>query len=220
MDGARDPFQKNQEIQVSLKSIVESSERWLTRLRTREFRVRLASSFLTTILVFAAVGIAGLAYLFSQSNLDTIIQHPEQSYFLIGISGLAGLASGFVRYFLLKRKHESELQELSSLITEMKKTDGGGEGVTQNALALVDKILTILPAIVRKRHQDSLLFGVVSIILTFFFTSNLAAGIIVGVIVWLYFRNEFRRTYEQEISKLEEQKRIFEQRKRDFIENL
>ena len=220
MDGARDPSQKNQEIQVSLKSIVESSERWLTRLRTREFRVRLASSFLTTILVFAAVGIAGLAYLFSQSNLDTIIQHPEQSYFLIGISGLAGLASGFARYFLLKRKHEAELQELSSLITEMKKTDGGGEGVTQNALALVDKILTILPAIVRKRHQDSLLFGVVSIILTFFFTSNLAAGIIVGVIVWLYFRNEFRRTYEQEISKLEEQKRIFEQRKRDFIENL
>jgi len=220
MDNARDPSQKNQEIQVSLKSIVESSERWLTRLRTREFRVRLASSFLTTILVFAAVGIAGLAYLFSQSNLDTIIQHPEQSYFLIGISGLAGLASGFVRYFLLKRKHEAELQELSSLITEMKKTDGGGEGVTQNALTLVDKILTILPAIVRKRHQDSLLFGVVSIILTFFFTSNLAAGIIVGVIVWLYFRNEFRRTYEQEISKLEEQKRIFEQRKRDFIENL
>jgi Flp pilus assembly protein TadB len=142
----------------------------------------------------------------------------------LGAAFLAGLISGFATYFLLKRKHEAQLTELSSLITEMKKIEekangGGGEGITETALSLADKIVTLLPEIVRKRDQDSLLFGVAAFVVALF-GGNFAVAILVGVIVWLYFRYEFRKTYEQEISKFEEQKRVFEQRKTDFIETL
>jgi len=220
MDSVEDP-RRRQEIQSNLKSIVESSDRWLGRLKRRELRVRFATAFLTTILVFAGVGIAVLVFLFSQGQLSAFLQHPNQSYSLITASGLSGLISGFATYFLLRRKHNAELKDLSSLITEMQKTNGkDGRGITEDALSLADKILTLLPQLVRKRNQDSLLFGVVAFILAAIFGNNLAVGILVGVIVWLYFRYEAKKTYEQEISKFEEQRRVFEQRKKDFIETL
>jgi hypothetical protein len=230
VESAEDPNLR-QEIQLSLRSIVESSDKWLGRLKRRQSRVRFASAFLTTILVFAGVGIAVLVFLFSQGQLSAYLQHPNQSYSLISASGLTGLISGFATYFLLRRKHNTELKDLTSLIIEMKnkiegkqegkKPDGaGGEAITADALSLADKIMTLLPELVRKRSQDSLLFGVVAFILAGIFGNNIAVAILVGVIVWLYFRYETRKTYEAEISKFEEQKRVFEQRKKDFMESL
>ena len=220
MDSAEDSSRR-QEIQVSLKSIVESSDKWLGRLRRRESRVRLASSFLTTILVFAAVGSAVLGFVLSQGQLDALFQNANLARSVAGVVLLAGLISGFATFFLLKRKHEAKLKELSSLITEMKKANGvGGEGITKDALSLAEKIVTLLPELVRKRDQDSLLFGVVAFIVAGIVGRNLAVAILVGAIVWLYFRYETTKMYEQETSKFEEQKRVFEQRKRDFIETL
>jgi hypothetical protein len=45
-------------------------------------------------------------------------------------------------------------------------------------------------------------------------------AIIVGVLVWLYVRHRTKKSYEHEMSKYEEQKRVFEQRKKDFIGTL
>ena len=230
MDSA-DDTRRRQEIQFSLKSIVESSDKWLGRLRGRESRVRLASSFLTTILVFVTVGASVLGFVVSQYGwpyLTVLFQDRNLAYSLAGTVLLAGLISGFATYFLLKRKHDARLKELSSLITEMKKIEeeqqkvnaGGGEGITEDALSLADKIVTLLPELVRRRNQDSLLFGVVAFIVAALVGRNIAVAILVGAMVWLYFSYETRKTYEQEISKFEEQKRVFEQRKKDFIETL
>ena len=231
LGSAEDPGRRR-EIESSLKSIVESSDKWLGRLRRRESRVRLASSFLTAILVLAAVGAAVLGFVVSQYGwpyLMVLFQNRNLAYPLASTVALAGLISGFATYFLLKRKHDVRLKELSSLITEMKKieekqqkkaNDGGGEGITEDALSLADKIVTLLPELVRRRNQDSLLFGVVAFIVAALVGRNLAVAILVGAMVWLYFSYETRKTYEQEISKFEEQKRVFEQRKKDFIETL
>ena len=231
MGSAEDPGRR-QEIQSSLKSIVESSDKWLGRLRRRESRVRLASSFLTAILVLVAVGATVLGFVVSQYGwpyLMVLFQNRNLAYSLASAVALAGLISGFGTYFLLKRKHDARLKELSSLITEMKKigeeeqkkaNGGSGQGITEHALSLADKIVTLLPEIVRKRNQDSLLFGVVAFIVAAVVGRNLAVAILVGAMVWLYFSYETGKTYEQEISKFEEQKRVFEQRKKDFIETL
>lgn len=231
MDSAEDS-RRRQEIQSSFKSIVESSDKWLGRLRRRESRVRLASSFLTAILVFVAVGAGILGFVVSQYGwpyLVVLFQNRNLAYSLASTVVLAGLISGFSTYFLLKRKHDARLKELSSLITEMKKIEeeqqnkangGGGEGITEAALSMADKIVMLLPEIVRKRSQDSLLFGVVAFIVAAVLGRNLAVAILVGAMVWLYFSYETGKTYEQEISKFEEQKRVFEQRKKDFVETL
>ena len=85
---------------------------------------------------------------------------------------------------------------------------------------MAEKIVTVLPELVRKRKHDSLLFGAVAFIVTNVVASNFVVAIIVGVLVWLYVRHRTKKTYEHEMSKYQEQKRIFEQRKKDFIDTL
>jgi len=123
MGSAEDPSRR-QEIQSSLKSIVESSEKWLGRLKRREFRVRLATSFLTTILVFFAVGAIYLSFviiLYGWPHLISLFHDPSQAALLASTIFLGGMICGIATYFLLKRKRDAQLKKLSSLIFEMKK---------------------------------------------------------------------------------------------------
>jgi uncharacterized membrane-anchored protein YhcB (DUF1043 family) len=235
MNNTENDSNRRQEIQSSLNSIVESSDKWLERLRRREFRVRLAGSFLTGSLVLMAVGAAAILgfYLSQGEEIDDDFFEQQSLAFqfsLVGAAAAAGLISGILTYFFLKRKHHTRMKDLSSLITEMKKKTneqqqqnanvGGGEGITKEALSLAEKIVTLLPELVRKRKHDSLLFGAVAFIVTNVVISNLVVAIIVGVLVWLYVRHRTKKSYEHEMSKYEEQKRVFEQRKKDFIDTL
>ena len=235
MNNTENDSNRRQEIQSSLNSIVESSDKWLERLRRREFRVRLAGSFLTGSLVLMAVGAAAILgfYLSQGEEIDDFFEQQSLAFqfSLVGAAAAAGLISGILTYFFLKRKHDTRMKDLSSLITEMKKKTneqqqnnanvvGGGEGITKEALSLAEKIVTLLPELVRKRKHDSLLFGAVAFIVTNVVISNLVVAIIVGVLVWLYVRHSTKKSYEHEISKYEEQKRVFEQRKKDFIDTL
>lgn len=235
MNNTENDSNRRQEIQSSLNSIVESSDKWLERLRRREFRVRLAGSFLTGSLVLMAVGAAAILgfYLSQGEEIDDFFEQQSLAFqfSLVGAAAAAGLISGILTYFFLKRKHDTRMKDLSSLITEMKKKTneqqqnnanvvGGGEGITKEALSLAEKIVTLLPELVRKRKHDSLLFGAVAFIITNVVVSNLVVAIIVGVLVWLYVRHRTKKSYEHEMSKYEEQKRVFEQRKKDFIDTL
>ena len=233
MNNTEKDSNQRQEIQSSLNSIVESSDKWLERLRRREFRVRLAGSFLTGSLVLMAVGAAAILgfYLSQGEEIDDFFEQQSLAFqfSLAGAAAIAGLISGIATYFLLKRKHDARMKDLSSLIAEMKKKTneqqnnanvGGGEGITKEALSLAEKIVTLLPELVRKRKHDSLLFGAVAFIVTNVVVSNFVVAIIVGVLVWLYVRHRTKKTYEHEMSKYEEQKRVFEQRKKDFIDTL
>jgi predicted histidine transporter YuiF (NhaC family) len=233
MNNTEKDSNRRQEIQSSLNSIVESSDKWLERLRRREFRVRLAGSFLTGSLVLMAVGAAAILgfYLSQGEEIDDFFEQQSLAFqfSLVGAAAIAGLISGILTYFFLKRKHDTRMKDLSSLITEMKKKTneqqsnanvGGGEGITKEALSLAEKIVTLLPELVRKRKHDSLLFGAVAFIVTNVVVSNLVVAVIVGVLVWLYVRHRTKKSYEHEMSKYEEQKRVFEQRKKDFIDTL
>lgn len=229
MDSRRSPVPSD-EIQLSLQSIVESADNWLGRIRKRESRVRLVSAFLTTFIVFFLAGLGGIGYLILQYGwlyvLNLFQQRSTLLYSVLEFAGLAALVSGFATFFLLRRKHNARIRELTTLTKDMKEklvaqeNKKSGEGITADALSAAEKIVTLLPELVRKRDQDSLLFGAGALLLASIFTGNLAVAVLVAVIVWLYFRNETRKTYDKEVSRLEDQKKIFEQRKKDFIEAL
>jgi uncharacterized membrane protein len=216
MTSKADPIR---EIQSSLKSLVESTDNWLVRFRKRQFRVRLATSLLTAVLIFTAIAASVLSFLFVLGYLRNFGPPPSQVFPFIALSALFSLVCGIATYFFLKGKQDAELKDLSSLITQMKNADKGGD-IPEDALALADRILLLLPNLVRKRTVDSLLFGLMTFLLVGFLTRNPLAALIAALIVWLYFRHETTRIYKQEISKLEEQRRIFEQRKNTIIENL
>ncbi len=125
MNNTENDSNRRQEIQSSLNSIVESSDKWLERLRRREFRVRLAGSFLTGSLVLMAVGAAAILgfYLSQGEEIDDFFEQQSLAFqfSLLGAAAAAGLISGILTYFFLKRKHDTRMKDLSSLITEMKK---------------------------------------------------------------------------------------------------
>lgn len=220
---------RREEIQSSLTWIVESSDKWLERLRTREFRVRLASSFLMGSLILVAIGAGIIGFFLTQGeDIDAFFEQQSLAFqfAMAGSAAIAGLISGIATYFVLRRKHNARMKDLSLLIAEIKKKDAqhsantGSEGITKDALSLAEKIVTLLPELVRKRKHDALLFGAVALIITNVVFNNLLAGVVVGALVWLYVRHLTKKTYEQEMSKYEEQKRVFEQRKRDFVDTL
>jgi hypothetical protein len=198
--------------------------------------VRLATSFLTTVLGFFVLIAVVLGSLVARNGLQYFTVLVSQHVALIGAFALFALFSaivcGIVAYYLLKRNDVARLRELTSLVAQMKKTISiedqkekssspvEGEGITENALSLADKILTLLPGLVRRRNQDSILYGIVAFIVAGIIGMNPAVAILVGAIVWLYFRYETRKSYDQEIAKIEEQKKVLEQRKQDFLASL
>ena len=136
MNNTENDSNRRQEIQSSLNSIVESSDKWLERLRRREFRVRLAGSFLTGSLVLMAVGAAAILgfYLSQGEEIDDFFEQQSLAFqfSLVGAGAAAGLISGILTYFFLKRKHDTRMKDLSSLITEMKKkTNEAGSRIMQ-----------------------------------------------------------------------------------------
>jgi hypothetical protein len=206
---------ERREIQSSLQSIIDSADGWLKRLRKREQRVRLASSFLTTILVFAILAVSSILSLALTGQIKNFGPPPPEFFPLIGASALAALGSGVAAYYLLKRRHERELHELALIISEMKK-----EGASLGALSFADKIVSILPELVRKRGQDALLFGVAAFILSLFIFRFPPVAVLIAIIVWYFTRRETSKTYAMEIERLEKQKIDFEQRKKDFADTL
>jgi hypothetical protein len=213
----------DEDIRVSLDSIIGISERWLSFLSRRQKQVRLAQAFLTTVLVCVGSVAVVLAVVLEQDSLAFFPAHPGTTFIILTSLLLAGGICGAVAYVLLGRRENPKLRELSELIARTKATRGiddeAAQGITGSALLETEKILELLPQLVRTRNQDSLLFGLVAFVVA----SILARppiGILVGVIVWLYFRYETNRTYDQQLSKTEEQKRVFEQRKEEFLRNL
>jgi hypothetical protein len=218
----KDVSDRLQYIQESLNSIVDSSLKLLQRLKRRERRVRIASSFLTGSLGLGILAI--LASIVSQSTLYYLFSlHPAVGIALLGSSFFAMVASGIITYLLLKRRHEARFEELTSLMIEMKNAAQQtvtSHGIIENAISLVDKITALLPQLVRKRQQDSFVFGIVAFVISEVVSNSLPVAVLVGALVWLYFRYENSKTYEREISRLELQRRAFEERRNDLMETL
>ncbi len=238
--------QQQQGIQSSLRSIVETAESWLRRLKRRQLQVRLISSLVIlvlvffTTLIFDALALLISANLFSTSNstLSTnfnnyIHQHPNVLYGLVGPAFLTAPVCALLAYLILRWRHNSRTKDLTSLISQMKiklaeydrrqtknMSPERQGGFVEDAFSLTDQILTVLPEVARKRTLDFLLFGLGAFILALLVSQNLGIAVLVGAAVGLYSAYQTKRSYERQISKFEEQKKNYEQRKDDFVATL
>jgi len=207
-----------QQIEANLDSIVGIAEKWLSRLRRRRKQVKLASAVLTTLLVLVGLAAVTFGYIMYNFSVSFFPNHPILIITLLGIVAITAIASGVLSYFFQGRKQDASLNELANLISRMKQRNV--QGVTgPDVLAMTEKILTLLPEVVRKRNKDSFLFGILAFVITVL-PAKLPLAILIGVLVWLYFRYEMNKGYDKEISKFEEQRKQFEQRKQEFMETL
>jgi hypothetical protein len=205
------------EIEVSLAAIRDIAQRWLVYIKKRQHRVKIAKAFLAGFVVLFILASIGVAAVLTQYPRSFFIENRDFTIAMLGAVVLSGIVTGVVSFIWLGKKQDPSLAKLSELVDGMNNIRS--QHTVDTAIAVTERFLQELPSLVRKRSRDSFLFGMVAFVLV----SILAlppAGIIVGISVWLYFRYETNRTYEREISQLEEQKIAFERRKREFIETL
>ena len=130
------------------------------------------------------------------------------------------MAGGVIGYYRQGRSQDAKLKDLSNAINGIKKRDSQDkEPISVDVLSLVEKIMTVLPELVRKRNQDSFLFGLLAFVITVI-PGKPPLALLIAVAVWLSFRYEMNKDYQKEVAKFEEQKRLFEQRKQEFLETL
>jgi phosphate/sulfate permease len=242
----------HQDIQLSLRSIVENSEKWLKQLKRKQLQVRLVTSFLVAFLVFFGTLIIGALIVIILANLTPapvnsssasstlssnfntyVSNHPGVLVALALPAFIIAPISWVVAYLLIKRRQDSSVKELSSLVSQMnRKIDeydrqskrqsppANSEGMLEDAFSLTDKIVDLVPEVARKRSLDPVLYGLISFILVSVIFGNLLAGLIAGVLVGLLLAYQANKSRKREIAKFEEQRRTYEDRKNDFLATL
>ncbi|MDG6994732.1 MAG: hypothetical protein JRN52_02320 [Nitrososphaerota archaeon] len=216
MDSSRDSDKFDQEIKQSLNIIVDEAEKSAVSLRKRERNARIVRSLILGFIECAAlIGIIVALLIFS-NQLDSL--RSSLGILFASVGPLSWIAGSVISYFVLARRKNSHLEELSNIVGQLKSRKT--EATTEGALSMTDKIITILPELERRRTEDSLLYGILAFIVSLVISRFAPLALIVGVAVWLFFRYELRRTYERTVAKFEEQKLVFEQRKKDFMESL
>ena len=207
------------DIQSSLNAIIDIAQRWSIYLRRRQSRVRVAKALLTGTLVFLTSAAIMVASILTQYSPEYFNQNRSFLLTILASVALVGVISGGASYHLLGRRQDPRLEELSDLVQRMN-NNNENRNTAESALSLAEKILGLLPELVRKKDQDALLFGIVAFNLTIILARSPGIAVVVGIAVWLYFRYESNTIYDREITKLEERRKIFEQQKKDFVETL
>lgn len=203
---------------ASVEAIGRISSRWSEYLRRRGKHLAVAKALVYGGVVFFVLVSAMVAYVASEHDLAYFVTHRDDFVPYFGASIVIGLGTVMASYFVLNRRTVAKVGELSGLVEELKGAKGGHEEAWR-ALAATKKMLDVLPEIARPKSQDALVYALVAFALSTA-VATAPIGIIVGLVVFLYFRHEAVRTYETELSRLEEQRKIFEQKMQSFAQSL
>jgi Na+/proline symporter len=184
-------------------------------------------------LLWAVIGMSLISILFpvpggpgSTPGVDHVFLLGTLIPFLI-----LGPLAGVLTYFYTKKSytkkfisHKKTLHELGEAVREQRAKD---TNVIEKTLQLMDQMSDWMPKLLRYKSDEALGYGfaaflvVAFISLLFSATSlGLPISLLVGVLVWLYFRQEKRKEVEGQIQKFGMWKQKFEEDKSAFLETV
>ena len=184
-----------------LDDIVRDAEEYYNYLKKKHTSgTRLDVAVVSVVVWFATLLVIGLGLVaiaggdVRKVTLDSLI-------LVAGIAAVIGPATGFATY-AVKRRRGTKFAELGTLINKMKQGDASAEAGLHLMDAMHQAVLTM-----KKRRLDSAFeYGVVAFILVGLFGSNAGAGLLAGIIVYLYLRHEALKSYEKEEKKYDDSK--------------
>ena len=185
------------------------------------------------VLLFGSIGITVLLnYLFP---VTPGTQLPETFYLLsraVAISvTVISIISGLFAYYLAKKSyakpfllHKTAIQDLEKAINENKAKE---TNILEKTFKLLDQMSSWIPTLTPRKSTEAHAYGIAAFLLVAFVSFfsgtwfvGLPVSLLVGVIVWLYFRNEKRKEAELQISEFRTWKKKFEEEKDSFLETL
>ena len=183
-------------IPSKLVAMVQEAEEWYAYLRKKHDDETRTEIVVVALVAFVAV-LIGAALSFA------LVFHTfvNLTYLLIGlvlIPAAAGVATWAIR-----RRRRFTFAELGSLVAKMK----SGQASAEDGLRLADAMHDALLAMKKGKMDSAFTNGVVAFLLVAVFGLNIAVGLLTGAIVYLYFRFEALRDYENESRRYEESKK-------------
>ncbi|MGH2638339.1 MAG: hypothetical protein ACRDF4_03505 [Rhabdochlamydiaceae bacterium] len=205
---------------INLNLVVKTAEGLVISFGKQERQTRIARSLLIGFIVAALILTIVFAVLVTNYFSPFLNSHAFINGILfVGIAVTSLVVAAAASYLMLNKRKNQQLLELSSLILQIK-SNSDTQVTTQNGLVLTDRILAILPNIVRKRSEDPILFGILGAIVVLVLSriSLLAAPI--GIAIWFYFWHSTNRSFKRALERIEDQKKAFERYKEQYIESL
>jgi len=219
-----------------LREILSEAERWIDYLISRK-KIQAA-----VLAVIAGVAIWPLAiFLFAVfdalmgnllSPLFPRIAATLGMLFLIATTG-ASLAVGFFTYLWARRRYLREFNPWKELVNQLKSREAALEApgeveqvkqqyqsTLETVMKLIDQINRWLPQIQSYRLSATLLYGAAAFAISAVVTKEMTISLLMGILIWLYFRFERRRDMEREARRADERKALFRRGIDDLIASM
>lgn len=196
------------------------------------------AGILAGVLVLIFWGMIGVPLLLN--NLFTIPAGgnyiPPESYYTLSQAAvisvlILSLIVGFVTYYYAKKSyikpfviHKNEVEKLGEAIRENRTEE---INVIEKILMLMDQMSSWMPKLKTYKSVEAESYGFAAfLIIAFisFLSGTLSVGLpislLVGVIVWLYFRFEKRKEADERVQEFKSWKEKFEEEKESFLETI
>jgi len=191
-----------QGIQPKLGAMVQEAEEWYAYLKNKHDNDTKNEAVMVGLLAFAAT-------LFGTVFSYAFVYHMfvNVDVFFVAIITIP-IAAGLITW-VIRRRRRFPFAELGLLITTMK----AGQASAEDGLRMADMMHDALLAMKKGKMDAAFSNGAVAFFLVAIFGLNVAVGLLTGVVVYLYFRFEALRDYENE-------SRRYEESKKEFVESL
>ena len=215
-----------QEIESEISIILKNFERWSLYLRRKEQRKRGLYAVLAGTMVWVAFFVLtalqdDLNYSIA-SILSPLFGTSPVGYSLLLIFPLSILVA-FVSY-AVQTKISSPFAQLEALVANFR-SSGREERSAVSALDTIEKMIQLLPEVKRMRYAEAALYGTIAFLLSLLVTARsssfgIGVSLLVGVLIWIYFRYEATIEYGRELARFEKWQAKLEEQKREFIATL
>lgn len=226
-----EPKRARDEILSSLSEIFNDTERvfnYLFRKRRGDARW-LGALVAAWVFLFLGMGLLILNQFAGMRIAAYFDEHPGLNFVYLGFSVALGLMIGFTAYSHAKRRYKEEfipwktaLDGLRKAVAENKQSEG--VSIVEKALQLIDQTSDWLPDLVKYKNGEAFTYGffawLIAAFITFPSQTLFLFDVIIGVIVWLYFRDKKRKKADQLIKKLKDWKAKLEESESDFLKSV
>ena len=192
-----EPGQRNDQ---KLDDIVRDADEYYNYVKGKHVSgTRLDVIVVSIIVWFASFTVIGLSWIaifgFGKVQFDTVLLF---SLAATVIAPLAGLTT-----YMIRRKRGFKLAELGVLLNKMKQAGATSE----DGLHLTDAMHQAALVLKQRKLVSAFEYAMIAFIVVGLLGQNGAAGILAGLIVYLYFRHEALRGYDKEEKRYEDSKK-------------
>ncbi len=199
-----EPRDAAQSFNAELDAMVREAEELYATLKKKHDRQTKVDSIYMGVFVWF-VGFVGLAIGSVAISGRFLFSNPVLSLAVVSVIALIGIALTYA----LTPQRRFPFADLSTLVAKMRE----GKASSEDGLRLLDTIHQATLAVKKGKVDSAFTYGAGAFVLVTLFGKNVGFGLLTGVIVYLYFRSEAIREYENELKE-------YEQSKREFIQSL